>query len=69
VGKAQVLQKSKWTKPFGNISKSGSAIFQPSYNTATNQMGSGFTYDSNGNLKSDSVHKLHLGCRKQGGFY
>ncbi|HET7206728.1 MAG TPA: RHS repeat-associated core domain-containing protein [Terriglobales bacterium] len=46
--------------PFGNISKSGSISFLPTYSTATNRMTAlpGFTpvYDSNGNLTSDSLH-------------
>jgi RHS repeat-associated protein len=45
---------------FGNLSKSGTISFQPTYNTSTNQVGNvgGFTpiYDANGNLTSDSVH-------------
>jgi len=46
--------------PFGNLTKSGSVSFQPTYNTATNRMSSlpGFTptYDANGNTTSDSLH-------------
>ena len=46
--------------PFGNVSKSGSISFLPTYSTATNRMTAlpGFTpmYDSNGNLTSDSSH-------------
>jgi len=45
---------------FGNISKSGSVAFQPTYSSATNQMTSvgSFTptYDSNGNLLTDPLH-------------
>jgi hypothetical protein len=44
---------------FGNISKSGSSSFQPTYNTATNRISQlpGFTptYDANGNLQNDSI--------------
>ena len=46
--------------PFGNISKTGSSSFQPTYSTTTNRMTAlpGFTpsYDANGNLLSDSLH-------------
>jgi RHS repeat-associated protein len=40
---------------FGNITKSGTSMWQPGYNTATNQYlpGSGSSYDANGNLLSD----------------
>jgi hypothetical protein len=45
---------------FGNISKSGSISFQPTYSASTNRMISlpGFTptYDANGNLLTDSAH-------------
>ncbi|MDP9262810.1 MAG: RHS repeat-associated core domain-containing protein, partial [Acidobacteriota bacterium] len=45
---------------FGNISKSGTSSFQPTYSSATNRMTSlpGFTptYDANGNLLNDSLH-------------
>jgi hypothetical protein len=45
---------------FGNISKSGTYQFQPTYNSATNQFSSipGFTvsYDANGNVLSDGSH-------------
>jgi len=46
--------------PFGNLTKSGSVSFQPTYNTSTNRMQSlpGFTptYDANGNTTADSLH-------------
>jgi RHS repeat-associated protein len=46
--------------PFGNLTKSGSVSFQPTYNTATNRMSSlpGYTptYDANGNTTADSLH-------------
>jgi len=46
--------------PFGNINKSGSISFQPTYNQATNQyssLPSGTpTYDANGNLLTDGFH-------------
>ena len=46
--------------PFGNINKSGTLSFLPTYNQATNRYQSlpGFapTYDSNGNLLTDSFH-------------
>jgi len=45
---------------FGNISKSGSMSFQPTYNPATNQMtevgSSAPTYDANGNVLNDFLH-------------
>ncbi len=45
---------------FGNISKSGSVSFQPTYSASTNRMTTlpGFTpsYDANGNLLNDSAH-------------
>ncbi len=45
---------------FGNITKSGSISFQPTYSSATNQMTSlpGFTpsYDADGNVLNDSLH-------------
>ncbi|MHB8527025.1 MAG: RHS repeat domain-containing protein [Candidatus Acidiferrales bacterium] len=43
---------------FGNITKSGSSLFQPGYNWQTNQMSSssGATYDSNGDVLSDGLH-------------
>ncbi len=44
---------------FGNISKSGSMSFQPTYAAATNWMATlpGFTpnYDANGNVENDSL--------------
>jgi len=46
--------------PFGNVTKSGSVSFQPTYNAATNRMASlpGYTptYDANGNTTADSLH-------------
>ncbi len=45
---------------FGNLTKSGSVSFQPTYNAATNRMLTlpGFTptYDANGNTLTDSLH-------------
>jgi RHS repeat-associated protein len=45
---------------FGNVSKSGSMSFLPTYNSATNRMTSipGFTptYDANGNVLANSAH-------------
>ena len=45
---------------FGNLSKSGTISFQPTYSTATNhitQIGSTTpTYDANGNITSDGTH-------------
>ena len=41
--------------PFGNLSKSGTVTFQPTYNTATNRTSSIGSYDANGNLTSDSI--------------
>jgi RHS repeat-associated protein len=46
--------------PFGNLTKSGSVSFQPTYNASTNRMSSlpGYTptYDANGNTTADSLH-------------
>jgi RHS repeat-associated protein len=47
--------------PFGNLTKSGSASFQPIYNLAKNQYssipgGSSTAYDTNGNLTNDVTH-------------
>jgi RHS repeat-associated protein len=50
--------------PFGNITKTGSIAFQPTYSTTTNRISTlpGFptppppAYDANGNLTNDSVH-------------
>jgi RHS repeat-associated protein len=46
--------------PFGNISKTGSITFQPTYNLATNRFqtipGGTPTYDANGNLTYDLSH-------------
>jgi RHS repeat-associated protein len=47
--------------PFGNLTKSGSASFQPIYNLAKNQYssipgGSTTAYDANGNLTNDVTH-------------
>ncbi len=41
--------------PLGNITKSGSLVWNPGYTTSTNHYasGSGSTYDTNGNLTSD----------------
>jgi RHS repeat-associated protein len=56
---------SKWSQTFsydafGNVSKSGSISFQPTYSPTTNRMTAlpGFTptYDANGNLLTDSAH-------------
>ncbi|MHB8616949.1 MAG: RHS repeat domain-containing protein [Candidatus Acidiferrales bacterium] len=41
---------------FGNITKTGSSQFQPGYNWQTNQMSSGASYDSNGDVLNDSLH-------------
>ena len=45
---------------FGNLTKSGSMSFQPTYSSATNRMTSlpGFTptYDANGNVLNDGAH-------------
>ncbi len=41
---------------FGNITKTGSSQFQPGYNWQTNRMSSGASYDSNGDVLSDSLH-------------
>jgi RHS repeat-associated protein len=45
---------------FGNVSKSGSSSFQPTYSASTNRISTlpGFTptYDSDGNLLNDSAH-------------
>jgi RHS repeat-associated protein len=46
--------------PFGNISKSGSVAFQPTYSTATNRIsslpGASVSYDANGNLLNDGTY-------------
>jgi RHS repeat-associated protein len=47
--------------PFGNITKSGSSIFQPNYSASTNRMtslpgGLTPTYDSNGNVTNDFLN-------------
>jgi RHS repeat-associated protein len=46
--------------PFGNISKTGTVSFQPTYNLATNRFqsipGGTPTYDANGNLTYDLTH-------------
>ncbi len=46
--------------PFGNLTKSGSASFQPLYNVAKNQYssipGGSVAYDTNGNLTNDVTH-------------
>ena len=45
---------------FGNLSKNGSSMFQPTYSPTTNQMtqigSSTPTYDSNGNVTNDFLH-------------
>ena len=41
---------------FGNITKAGTNSFNPGYNTATNRMSTGATYDSNGDVLTDSLH-------------
>ncbi len=45
--------------PLGNLSKSGSVSFQPTYNTATNRItsvgGQSFSYDANGNTLNDTL--------------
>ncbi|MHB8753412.1 MAG: RHS repeat domain-containing protein [Candidatus Acidiferrales bacterium] len=41
---------------FGNITKSGTFLFQPGYNYQTNQMSSGASYDGIGDVTSDSLH-------------
>jgi RHS repeat-associated protein len=54
--------------PFGNISKSGSQSFGPTYNSATNQYTAigpvTPTYDANGNLTYDGFH--HYGWDAEG---
>jgi RHS repeat-associated protein len=56
---------SKWSQlftfdPFGNISKSGTGTFSPTYSTATNQFtaipGVTVSYDQNGNLLTDNLN-------------
>jgi hypothetical protein len=45
--------------PFGNIVKSGSGSFLPTYSTVTNQFtisGANVTYDANGNLLTDNLN-------------
>lgn len=55
-----VWQQSFYYDPFGNIQKSGTASFQPTYMLSTNRMTSlpGFTpsYDPNGNVLNDGTH-------------
>lgn len=41
---------------FGNLTKAGTNSFNPGYNTATNRMSTGATYDSNGDVLTDSLH-------------
>ncbi len=52
---------------FGNISKTGSSSFQPTYSPTTNRMTAlpGFTptYDANGNVTSDSLHTSGIRVR------
>lgn len=49
--------------PFGNVSKSGTSTFQPTYSTSTNQItsvgGTGPIYDSNGNIQSMNIAGAH----------
>jgi RHS repeat-associated protein len=56
---------TKWQQlftfdPFGNISKSGTASFLPTYSTATNHFatisGLSVSYDNNGNLLTDNLN-------------
>ncbi len=53
-----VWQQSFGFDPFGNLTKSGNANFQVSYDTSKNQIGpgQGFTYDASGNTTHDNVH-------------
>jgi len=45
---------------FGNLTKSGSITWNPGYNGATNRYAlGGTTYDSNGNLLTDTFHTYH----------
>jgi len=57
---ASVWSQTFGFDPFGNISKSGSSNFLPTYNTATNRFstvpGGTPTYDANGNLTNDLSH-------------
>ncbi|MBV9269103.1 MAG: RHS repeat protein, partial [Acidobacteriaceae bacterium] len=50
--------------PFGNIAKSGSVSFQPTYNSQTNQYstlpGGTPAYDANGNVTNDTFHNYLL---------
>lgn len=41
---------------FGNITKAGTNSFNPGYNSATNQMSTGATYDAKGDVLTDSLH-------------
>jgi len=41
---------------FGNITKSGNSAWQPGYNSATNRYQNGSTYDSDGQLLTDTFH-------------
>lgn len=41
---------------FGNITKAGTNSFNPGYNPITNRMSTGATYDSNGDVLTDSLH-------------
>ncbi len=41
---------------FGNLTKAGTNSFNPGYNSQTNQMSSGATYDANGDVVTDSLH-------------
>ena len=57
---ASIWQQTFGFDPFGNISKSGSGSFLPTYNTSTNRFstipGGTPTYDNNGNLTNDLSH-------------
>src|SRR5712691_11632066 len=57
-GPTNVWQQNFSYDPFGNITKTGSLNFQPSYSTnpPTNRITSaGYTYDNNGNLTADAT--------------
>jgi RHS repeat-associated protein len=55
-----VWQQSFSYDPFGNINKSGSMSFQPTYSSTTNQMislpGCSPTYDADGNVLNNCAH-------------
>jgi hypothetical protein len=45
--------------PFGNVTKTGSSTFQPTYSSTTNQLtisGANVNYDANGNLLTDNLN-------------